>query len=264
MDAGEIQALVRQEVQNALAGLVKPETKELDPAGLNGLFLDEVFKRVDSLEDRMAGVEEDAWADAGEGDITGMGLQHLPPLCPMPQGGLDTKFREYKVRSKDEVGDWDTKTVGGGSATTLTASATNYCWLLVAYTRRTLGSIYQWGPDSASISITTSVSPPTTDGDNTVDSSSTNQTAILFATITTDSDKITGVEYHPFLLHQNPECALSITPLTSSSMTEITVVSDFRVDVTGKTFDVKTRTAQVLSPGSESGWTTKHTGGACP
>jgi hypothetical protein len=41
------------------------------------------------------------------------------------------------------------------------------------------------------------------------------------------------------------------------------VVTDFRVDETGKTLDVRTRSVTVLRAGTVSGWITKHTGTDC-
>lgn len=218
MDASEIQSLIRQEVQNALTGLVNPG--ESADTRLNTIYemeLNRQAEQIKALEARLAGVEEDAWHDADQGDVNGIGTQHLPPLCPMPQGGLDVTFREYKIQSKNSSNTWTLRTVGGGAATSLTASATNYCWLHLDFTRQTIGNIYQWGISDAQVSITTSAGTPATGESNTVSSNTDNETAILFATITTGTNTITGVEYHPFKLHQNQEVALSITPLTESS-----------------------------------------------
>lgn len=49
----------------------------------------------------------------------------------------------------------------------------------------------------------------------------------------------------------------------SLTHTEVTVVTDVRVDTTSLTIDVKTRTVKVVEPGTESGWTTIHTGTDC-
>ncbi len=46
--------------------------------------------------------------------------------------------------------------------------------------------------------------------------------------------------------------------------TEITVMTNFNVDTDNMKLQKKTRTAKVLDPGTESGWTDIHTGAACP
>jgi hypothetical protein len=48
----------------------------------------------------------------------------------------------------------------------------------------------------------------------------------------------------------------------ATAPTEITVVTAFQVS--GLTLQVKTRTVKAISAGTESGWTTVHTGNECP
>lgn len=45
--------------------------------------------------------------------------------------------------------------------------------------------------------------------------------------------------------------------------TEITVVTNVQVDTATNTIQIKTRTCEVVNPGTESGWTTIHTGTEC-
>lgn len=47
------------------------------------------------------------------------------------------------------------------------------------------------------------------------------------------------------------------------SLTEITVVTAYRVDAATLKLQYKTRTAEVVNPGTESGWTDAHTGVEC-
>ncbi len=266
MTPQEIQTLVRQEMANVLASQKQGISQEDVSNAVSieaGFRIAQLEDRIMELEQRLAGAEDDHARDSSHPQSDVLAAQHLPPLLPMLQGGLDVIFRELKIRSKNESGTWVTRSVGGGAATALAASQTSYCWLKVSYTRRTLGNIRQWGISAMEVEVTTSAGSPASGESNTVDSSSTNQTAILFATVTTDANKVTEVAYHPFLLHQNPECALAITPLTSGDMESMTVVVDTRVDTSAKTIDIKTCSVEVYNKGTESAWTTIHTGGGC-
>lgn len=185
------------------------------------------------------------------------------PLYPMVQGDLDVIFREMVYEAFNQSQAWERFTVGGGSATTLTASTTNYCWLEITHTRYNADDLYQWGVDSLAVVVNTNATyQPASEPDD-ISGNSANARAIKFAEITTDSDKITGFTYFPFCLSPNSDKALSITPLTSGGMTSVTVVTDFQVDTINKKLEIKTRTIGVYNPGSESAWTTKHTGGSC-
>ena len=85
---------------------------------------------------------------------------------------------------------------------------------------------------------------------------------------------LSGASSAPFIAYQDQNdsgkykfvCVLEDTAYTDQSM-----VTNFQVDGTNKLFQIKTRTLRTYTnskrctwQGSESGWTTAHTGGACP
>ncbi|GEM_PF-2632334 len=188
---------------------------------------------------------------------------YRPPLYPVRKGRMDVVFNEFSMRMLNDSMEWQTHTVGGGAASSLTPNSTNHCWLKIDFERVTVENIYQWHVSGLSIVVNTTGTNPSVGEGNKLPSDTTNQTAIKFAEIVTGDDFIQSISFFDIHLDPRWESGLAITPLTSSSMESLTVVTDFQVDSVGRVLQIKTRDIEAYNVGAESAWTTVHTGEGC-